>query len=245
MSRLRMRSTSSRGIFASAAFHAAEPGIASVGRQLERIQHGSIRRFGRIAHCRCARPRRRRRAPRSARPFRRARSTRRRCRIAGRDLRPAPWFGGGSSMPKYLENARRSSSVISWLRNTRTSCRYQAPLMASTWASLTDARSTPRISAPTVPVGMISTSNATDIPLLLERLRLEDCSPPGDHSSAGRSSVQSAVRPPRVHNPDSARFPPGRKPMLTRRELLIGAIAAGATMHLRTGFAKASQRRRR
>src|SRR6267154_5060207 len=29
--------------------------------------------------------------------------------------------------------------------------------------------------------------------------------------------------------------------MLTRRELLIGAIAAGATMHIRTGFAKASQ----
>src|SRR6266852_2555655 len=29
--------------------------------------------------------------------------------------------------------------------------------------------------------------------------------------------------------------------MLTRRELLIGAIAAGATMHVRTGFAKASQ----
>src|SRR5207248_11784886 len=29
--------------------------------------------------------------------------------------------------------------------------------------------------------------------------------------------------------------------MLTRRDVLIGAIAAGATMHLRTGFAKASQ----
>jgi predicted TIM-barrel fold metal-dependent hydrolase len=29
--------------------------------------------------------------------------------------------------------------------------------------------------------------------------------------------------------------------VLTRREVLIGAIAAGATMHLRTGFAKASQ----
>src|SRR5437773_6668093 len=29
--------------------------------------------------------------------------------------------------------------------------------------------------------------------------------------------------------------------MLTRREVLIGAIAAGAAMHLRTGFAKASQ----
>src|SRR5213596_3061961 len=29
--------------------------------------------------------------------------------------------------------------------------------------------------------------------------------------------------------------------MLTRREILIGAIAAGAAMHLRTGFAKASQ----
>src|SRR2546421_8978306 len=29
--------------------------------------------------------------------------------------------------------------------------------------------------------------------------------------------------------------------MLTRREVLIGAIAAGATMHFRTGFAKASQ----
>src|SRR5258705_8343987 len=29
--------------------------------------------------------------------------------------------------------------------------------------------------------------------------------------------------------------------MLTRRDILIGAIAAGATMHLRTGFAKASQ----
>src|SRR6267154_2803094 len=29
--------------------------------------------------------------------------------------------------------------------------------------------------------------------------------------------------------------------MLTRRELLIGAIAAGATMHVRTGFSKASQ----
>jgi len=29
--------------------------------------------------------------------------------------------------------------------------------------------------------------------------------------------------------------------MLTRRELLIGAIAAGATMHVRPGFAKASQ----
>src|SRR2546422_7155741 len=29
--------------------------------------------------------------------------------------------------------------------------------------------------------------------------------------------------------------------MLTRRELLIGAIAAGAAMHIRTGFAKASQ----
>src|SRR3977135_1612294 len=29
--------------------------------------------------------------------------------------------------------------------------------------------------------------------------------------------------------------------MLTRRELLIGAIAPGATMHVRTGFAKASQ----
>jgi len=29
--------------------------------------------------------------------------------------------------------------------------------------------------------------------------------------------------------------------MLTRRELLIGAIAAGATMHIRTGLAKASQ----
>src|SRR5882672_7476686 len=86
----------------------------------------------------------------------------------GGDLRPAPWFGGGSSVPKCLENARRSSSVISWLRNTRTSCRYQAPLMASTWASLTDARSTPRISAPTVPVGTTSISNATDIPLLLE-----------------------------------------------------------------------------
>src|SRR5438552_10816327 len=29
--------------------------------------------------------------------------------------------------------------------------------------------------------------------------------------------------------------------MLTRREVLIGAIAVGATMHIRTGFAKASQ----
>src|SRR5437879_1954340 len=29
--------------------------------------------------------------------------------------------------------------------------------------------------------------------------------------------------------------------MLTRRDVLIGAIAAGATMHIRTGFAKASQ----
>src|SRR5438309_12109584 len=29
--------------------------------------------------------------------------------------------------------------------------------------------------------------------------------------------------------------------MPTRREVLIGAIAAGATMHIRTGFAKASQ----
>src|SRR5204862_4669370 len=29
--------------------------------------------------------------------------------------------------------------------------------------------------------------------------------------------------------------------MLTRREVLIGAIAAGAAMHLRTGFAKPSQ----
>jgi predicted TIM-barrel fold metal-dependent hydrolase len=29
--------------------------------------------------------------------------------------------------------------------------------------------------------------------------------------------------------------------MLTRREILLGAIAAGATMHIRTGFAKASQ----
>src|SRR5947208_2898692 len=29
--------------------------------------------------------------------------------------------------------------------------------------------------------------------------------------------------------------------MLTRRDVLIGAIAAGAAMHLRTGFAKASQ----
>jgi predicted TIM-barrel fold metal-dependent hydrolase len=29
--------------------------------------------------------------------------------------------------------------------------------------------------------------------------------------------------------------------MLTRRDVLLGAIAAGATMHLRTGFAKASQ----
>src|SRR5437879_12303508 len=29
--------------------------------------------------------------------------------------------------------------------------------------------------------------------------------------------------------------------MLTRRDVLIGALAAGAAMHLRTGFAKASQ----
>src|SRR5712691_11368712 len=87
----------------------------------------------------------------------------------GGDLRPAPWFGGGSSAPKCLENARRSSSVISWSRNTRTSCRYQAPLMASTWASVTDARSAPRISAPTVPVGTISISNATDMRFLLDR----------------------------------------------------------------------------
>src|SRR5712692_10030312 len=29
--------------------------------------------------------------------------------------------------------------------------------------------------------------------------------------------------------------------MPTRREVLIGAIAAGATMHIRTGFTKASQ----
>src|SRR5882672_4684121 len=36
-------------------------------------------------------------------------------------------------------------------------------------------------------------------------------------------------------------IPPEEKPMPTRREILIGAIAAGATMHLRTGFAKASQ----
>src|SRR5207244_9938873 len=36
-------------------------------------------------------------------------------------------------------------------------------------------------------------------------------------------------------------FHPKEEPMLTRREVLIGAIAAGATMHLRTGFAKASQ----
>src|SRR5258708_18631439 len=29
--------------------------------------------------------------------------------------------------------------------------------------------------------------------------------------------------------------------MLTRRDVMIGAIAAGAAMHLRTGYAKASQ----
>ncbi|TMH81414.1 MAG: hydrolase, partial [Betaproteobacteria bacterium] len=29
--------------------------------------------------------------------------------------------------------------------------------------------------------------------------------------------------------------------MLTRRDVLIGALATGAAMHLRTGFAKASQ----
>src|SRR5256885_16974991 len=37
------------------------------------------------------------------------------------------------------------------------------------------------------------------------------------------------------------KIPPKENPMLTRRDVLIGAIAAGATMHLRTGFAKASQ----
>src|SRR5258706_4984853 len=84
----------------------------------------------------------------------------------GGDLRPAPWFGGGSSTPKCLENARRSSSVISWSRNTRTSWRYQAFLTARTCASLAVARSTPRISAPTVPVGTTSISNATDISFL-------------------------------------------------------------------------------
>src|SRR5258708_5970326 len=87
----------------------------------------------------------------------------------GGDLRPAPWFGGGSSAPKCLENARRSSSVISWLWNTRTSCRYQAFLTARTCASLAAARSTPRISAPTVPVGTTSISSATDISFLLLR----------------------------------------------------------------------------
>src|SRR5437660_12828996 len=37
------------------------------------------------------------------------------------------------------------------------------------------------------------------------------------------------------------KIPPKENPMLTRRDVLIGAIAAGATMHLRTGLAKASQ----
>src|SRR6266849_1757597 len=37
------------------------------------------------------------------------------------------------------------------------------------------------------------------------------------------------------------KIPPKENPMLTRRDVLIGAIAAGATVHLRTGFAKASQ----
>src|SRR6266516_4863730 len=37
------------------------------------------------------------------------------------------------------------------------------------------------------------------------------------------------------------KIPPEEKPMLTRRDVLLGAIAAGATMHLRTVFAKASQ----
>src|SRR5258708_33309381 len=104
----------------------------------------------------------------------------------GGDLRPAPWFGGGSSAPKCLENARRSSSLISWLRNTRTSCRYQAFLTAKTWASLAAARSTPRISAPTVPVGKTSISNATDMSLLLQ-----DCAwKTGEYCNAAHSSVQ-------------------------------------------------------
>src|SRR6266699_5240868 len=37
------------------------------------------------------------------------------------------------------------------------------------------------------------------------------------------------------------KIPPEEKPMLTRRDVLLGAIAAGATTHFRTGFAKASQ----
>src|SRR5712691_2735706 len=82
----------------------------------------------------------------------------------GGDLRPAPWFGGGSSVPKCLENASRSSSVSFCLRKTRTSCSYQARLIASTSAPVTAARSTPFTSAPTVPVGM--TWNAVDMRVL-------------------------------------------------------------------------------
>src|SRR5256885_9861395 len=37
------------------------------------------------------------------------------------------------------------------------------------------------------------------------------------------------------------KIPPEENPMLTRRDVLIGALAAGAAMHLRTGFANASQ----
>src|SRR5580765_913296 len=62
----------------------------------------------------------------------------------------------GSSVPQCLENARRSSSVSLWLRNTRTSCRYQARLIASISADPAAAMSTPLTSAPTVPVGVTS-----------------------------------------------------------------------------------------
>src|SRR6266851_1510829 len=152
----------------------------------------------------------------------------------GGDLRPAPWFGGGSSAPKCLENASRSSSVISWLRNTRTSCRYQAFLTARTCASLAVARSTPRISAPTVPVGTTSISNVTDISFLLLRPTDTVAQLIGPFNARCRPRLPGYII--RIRQ-----IPPGRKSMLTRRKLLIGAIAAGATMHIRSTFAKASQ----
>src|SRR6266702_4727803 len=95
----------------------------------------------------------------------------------GGDLRPAPWFGGESSAPKCREKASRSSSVSLCLRKTRTSCLYQARLIASTSAWVTTPRSTPFTSAPTVPVGM--TSREIDI-----RFPYESCTLSDDYSNA-------------------------------------------------------------
>jgi len=50
----------------------------------------------------------------------------------GGDLRPAPWFGGGSSVQKCVENDRRSSSVIFWLRNTSPSS-WVTPIDQRRW----------------------------------------------------------------------------------------------------------------